>query len=120
MRALYIAKKDVFNPLNIGALIGTTKQFSSEGLNGFTPKNLTKFDYPWEDYKGKRMAGMKKDMFNAYRRRSYFYLPYKEKPFVLNSEELATIYHFPPRVTETPGFVRIESQKSEPPANLPI
>lgn len=40
--------------------------------------------------------------------------------FVLNSEELATIYHFPSRAFTAPKFARVESVKSEPPANLPI
>ena len=40
-------------------------------------------------------------------------------PLVLNSEELATIYHFPGQVAETPTFKRIESKRAEPPQNLP-
>jgi hypothetical protein len=40
--------------------------------------------------------------------------------FVMNSEELATIYHFPSRAFTAPKFARVESVKSEPPANLPI
>lgn len=40
--------------------------------------------------------------------------------FVLNSEELATIYHFPSRAFAAPKFGRVESVKSEPPTNLPF
>jgi len=40
--------------------------------------------------------------------------------FVMNSEELATIFHFPSRAFTAPKFARVESVKSEPPANLPI
>lgn len=120
IRAVYLAKKDVFSPLNIGALIGTMKQFSSENSNSFAPQNPTKINFPWEDYRGKRLAKKKEGIFDAFRYRSYFYSPFKEKPFVLNTEELATIYHFPPRAAEPPGFARIESHKSQPPANLPI
>jgi hypothetical protein len=47
-------------------------------------------------------------------------MPYQRTPFVLNTEELATIYHFPGRVAETPTFGRIEAKKGEPPSNLPI
>ena len=40
----------------------------------------------------------------AYKRRSFFYTPFKTKPIVLNTEELATIYHFPgSMVAATPG-----------------
>lgn len=40
--------------------------------------------------------------------------------FVLNTEELATLYHFPGKVAGTPTFKRIASTKSEAPTNLPI
>jgi hypothetical protein len=40
--------------------------------------------------------------------------------FVLNAEELATIYHFPSRAFAAPKFGRVESVKSEPPTNLPF
>jgi hypothetical protein len=61
-------------------------------------------------------------MVEAYRSRSYFYMNWfsGRLPFVLNTEELATIFHFPGRVAETPTFGRIEARKSEAPPNLPI
>ena len=59
-------------------------------------------------------------MFESYRLRSYFHPPHKRKHFVLNAEELATIYHFPGGVAQTPTFGRIESRKAEPPMNLPV
>jgi hypothetical protein len=59
-------------------------------------------------------------MFNAYIRRSYFHPPYSRQPAVLTSEELATIYHLPGKVAQTPTLDRIESKRSEPPANLPL
>jgi hypothetical protein len=40
--------------------------------------------------------------------------------FILNAEELATLYHFPGKVVGTPTFKRISSTKSEAPNNLPI
>jgi len=41
---------------------------------------------------------------------------------ILSSEELATLYHFPIKVTGmvTPTLEKIESKKAGPPANLPI
>jgi hypothetical protein len=59
-------------------------------------------------------------MLRAYVDRGYFYPPYYGKYYVLTAEELATIYHFPGRVSTTPTFKRIESKKSEPPVNLPL
>jgi len=119
VRVVYLAKKDNFNPSNIGALFGTVKQYNSNELNGFKPVHYTDFDYPWQDYKKYRLSQMKWKLFDAYRRRSWFLPPYERKPFVLNTEELATMYHFPGKVATTPTFERIESKKAEPPRNLP-
>jgi hypothetical protein len=59
-------------------------------------------------------------MLDAYKRRAYFYKPFKKSHFVMNTEELATIYHFPGGVAATPTFSRIGSKKAEAPSNLPI
>lgn len=64
------------------------------------------------------LAKRKKKLYLAYLARAFFYA--KGKPFVLNSEELATIFHFPGLASATPTFERIESRKAEPPSNLPI
>ncbi len=120
IRTIYIAQKEHFDPSTIAGITGVFRQYSSPTLNGFKPTNTTGFDYPWQDYNDIRLNKKKKKIFDAYVRRSYFYAPYKSKPFVLNSEELATIYHFPGGVAETPTFSRIESRKGEPPSNLPI
>jgi len=120
VRGVYLAKGDAFDATNIPGLLGAFRQFNSNDLNGFKPTNVTGVDMPWKDFKGIRVAGKKAKLFNAYVRRSYFHPPYKRKPFVLNSEELATIFHFPGQVAETPTFGRIESKKIEPPTNLPL
>jgi hypothetical protein len=69
--------------------------------------------------KKKREAGKKTKILDAFRQRSYFYMPYDRKAFVLNTEELPTIFHFPGRVAETPTFGRIEAKKGEAPTDLP-
>lgn len=124
IRGIYMAKKENFNAINIMGLIGTFRQYNTNDLNGFKPMNPTSFDYPWEDFKGKRLSKKKARIFNAYKLRAYFHnAPYPEylrKPIVLNSEELATIYHFPGGVAQTPTIHKVESRKAEPPVNLPI
>jgi hypothetical protein len=120
IRTMYLAKKESFDAFRIGAMLGAFKQYNSGFLNGFKPTNTTGFDYPWQDPTGRRARALKQEMFDAYIRRSYFYEPYKMDPFVLNSEELATIFHLPGAVSETPQLKRIESTKSEPPTNLPL
>lgn len=124
IRMAYIAKdQDHFRPVSITGLIGSTRQFNSNELNGFKLGSYTDVSYPFQDFRGKRVASMKKSFLDAYKLRSFFQQPYKnwwQKPFVLTTEELATIYHFPGEVTSTPSFTRIPSRKAEPPSNLPI
>ncbi|MEX2368955.1 MAG: hypothetical protein WD552_01005 [Candidatus Paceibacterota bacterium] len=121
IRGVYIAEEGKFRPVNIVGMIGSFKQFNAKGRNGFKPTGgMTKFDYPWEDYKDRRKNQVRQELFDSYRRRSFFYSPYKRKPFVVSAEELATLFHFPGQVSQTPTFKRIESKKSQPPSDLPM
>lgn len=136
IRAIYIAKKENFDGRQAKALGGLFRPFSSGTLNGFKYLNQSIGpDFPWQNYitfedfivfpriflkKGARFAEKRKEMFDAYKHRSWFYLPQKLKPFILTTEEIATIYHFPGGVAQTPTFGRIPSRKSEAPVNLPI
>jgi len=95
------------------------KQYSTQNMNGFKSKS-TSVDY---FFKKTRESIKKRRMLRAYQQRSYFYIPYRHNRrqfFVLNSEALATIFHFPGRVAETPTLSRIEAKRGEPPVNLPI
>lgn len=50
-----------------------------------------------------------------------FFLPYQHpETFVLNTEELATLWHFPGQILKVPTLERIESKEASPPTNLPI
>lgn len=121
IRGLYIAEKDAFDGTNIPALIGSFRVFSSGGFNGFKPtRYLAGYDYPWEDFRGAKQNKERKTVFDAYRRRSWFHPPHKTRPFILNTEELATIFHLPGEVAQTPTLPRIESTRKEAPSNLPI
>lgn len=117
IRAIYLAKREVFNKVNFASIIGTMKQYNSLNLNGFKPVNTTGVDYFFVE---SREARLKRRMIDAFRQRSYFYFPYVRKSFILNTEELATIFHLPGGVAKTPTLRRIEAKKSEPPTNLPI
>ena len=125
IRTLYIAKRSVFDtPFGIGGCISSLKQFNSESLNGFRPGGKTmpgQFDYPWEDYKNIRRNRYSKEALMAYRRRSAFYPPFKATNImVLNTEELATIFHFPGSAAATPSLERVPSKKTTAPINLPV
>ncbi|MBI4691870.1 MAG: hypothetical protein HY773_00265 [Candidatus Terrybacteria bacterium] len=119
IRVMYLARKDKFNNVNKVSIIGVMKQFNALNLNGFKPVRLSDLDYQWQ-LKKIRDPIRRKKILDAFRQRSYFYPPYDHTSFILNTEELATIFHFPGRVAETPTLGRIEAKKGEPPPNLPI
>jgi hypothetical protein len=132
IRTLYLGKGDKFNPQHISSLFATFRQYGSVTLNSFRPARITGLIW-WKElltppkfpikipFLATELVRKKKQIFKAYVNRGYFYHPYKHvSPFVLNAEELATIYHFPGAVSVTPTFSRIESKRSEAPVNLPI
>ncbi|MEK7102480.1 MAG: type IV secretion system DNA-binding domain-containing protein, partial [Patescibacteria group bacterium] len=53
--------------------------------------------------------------------RDFIYRSFNEqRGFVLNTEEMASVFHFPiPEVTETPGINWLEARQAPPPVNLP-
>lgn len=126
IRIVYLTEKDKFNPTNIGGILGAWKQFGSPELNGFKPAGwLTGYDYPWQEWLYPKEP-LKPRLLEEYKLRRYFHSPWKgknhhvTKPFILNSEELATIFHFPGEVASTPTLEKIPSVKSKAPSNLPI
>lgn len=122
IRGFYISKKESFNPIGITGLIGSFRQYSSNNLNGFKLGWYTDPDLPWRDFGRRRRNIWEKEMLEAYKLRSFFRYPFKyfeSSPIILMTEELATIYHFPGGVSQTPSLERIMSKKSEPPPNLP-
>lgn len=131
IRVIYIAHKDVFDGARIGAVRNSFKQFGSADLNSFGPR-VGDADYFWEDPFGLKAKEQKAEYVRDYRERNYFYDTFKQyfwwrpgrqvkRPMqILNSEELATIFHFPGKVAGTPTLGRIESRKGAPPPNLPI
>jgi len=120
IRAIYMGEKGAFNGANISGFIGSYKQFGANNLNSLRPNEITNYDFPWEQALLKRKISQKKEeMLNAYKRRMFFHAPYIRKHQVLNSEQIATLFHFPPGIIQTPALERIKSRKAEPPVNLP-
>lgn len=98
IRLAYIGHDRTTARIRMQAMVGTFKQFNTTNLNGFTLKN-PRFD-------GDGLA--------EYRAR--FFL---DNGFILNIEELASLYHLPHTNVETPNIVWATSKTAEPPANLP-
>lgn len=80
-------------------------------------------DYDWKDFRGQKKRWLQSTHIEAYKRRSFFSVPFKHlngKPYVLTTEELATVFHFPGATATTPTLTRVPSKKAEAPANLPL
>lgn len=139
IRLMYIAEKTSFDANRIAGLTGMFRQYVTLDYNGFKPSQATDFDFPWQDMFGTKIVTLKKNMLNALKSRYYFYDFFDfddmgsffsslfthpsaggKKPIILSTEELATLFHLPGRVVETPTFGRIDATKAEPPANLPV
>lgn len=127
-RLIYIARKNVYTKnRGVYPIFGAIKQFNVIGWNEFT-QHKRKFMFfdnslgPKSDlviFKEFRNNIRRNKILRLYRSRAFLLEPgYYGK--VLNTEELATIYHFPIITVKTPFIKRTESKKSEPPVTLPI
>lgn len=113
------------------------RQYAQPDINELNRINSTQFDAPWSDPTGLALTKYKKRSLNFFRMRTFFHPPLQysfkypavikaffpsgsPEIFVMSTRELATIFHFPGMVSETPSFKRIESKIAKPPANLPL
>ncbi len=85
--------------LRMQSIIASYKQFNTTYLNGFETKRIIEDHFLVAHYRSR-----------AFNRAGY----------ILNIEEVATLYHLPHTTVETPYILWASSQTAEPPANLPI
>ena len=85
--------------LRMQAIVGTFKQFNSTNLNGF---KVTGDSFRKED-------------LTKYKARLFM-----DRGYLLNIEEVASVFHLPHTNVETPNIVWANSKTAEPPATLPI
>jgi hypothetical protein len=143
IRFLYIAHRDVYQRPYVNAIVGAYKQLNTQHLNGFKPSpkvSTDAIDYRVQ-LKGPRENYRTKKVFADYKKRNFVqhskYIPYlkptfferlpvlrwffmRSQPFVFNTEELATVFHFPPEGVRAPLIPRVEARKREPPLGLPV
>jgi hypothetical protein len=121
IRVIYMARRDVYQGINGGAGIRFFDAYSYPEFNkiGAAPHGTSYFDYPWQDWNGMRENLERKNMHFRYKHRAYFYVPYEQQPYYFNTEELATLWHFPSSVVQTPGLDRVPSRRFDAPSNLP-
>lgn len=121
IRFVYIDRKDSFSPANISAVNGAFKQFNTLDMNGFRSlrDTITFVTSRWLTteswFRESKVYIKKRLIYDMYRLRWF-----PPKASVLNTEELATIFHFPLVTVEAPLLRRLETRKGEPPSNLPI
>ncbi len=139
IRAFYWAEEAKnYRPPMIGTIVTLLRPFSYSasvfsdsfkkdtlaGFNGFKPAKggggMAPSDYPWQDFLNIAGNRARRRFVDAYKRRSFFHSPYKFKPFIMTSEELATMYHFPGATVAAPKLARIPSKRAQAPSNLPI
>lgn len=99
IRLAYLGESQTNAKQQMQAIIGTFKQFNSTNLNGF--KGTT--------------GSFKKEDLAQYKSRTFV-----DRGFLLNIEELASVFHLPHTNVETPNIVWASSKTAEPPAKLPV
>lgn len=116
-RLIYLAKKSAFDPgRRVDAIMGSLSQFN--GSNSFKnhKKKKTKV---YGLFKKWRLDYRRTNILRQYRMRARQYEP-GYYGYILNSEELATIFHFPIYLVKAPLMKKTETKKAEPPMTLPI
>lgn len=99
IRLAYLGESQTNAKLRMQALVGTFKQFNSTNLNGFKAVK----------------PAFGKEFLDKYRRRSFL-----SEGFILNIEELASVFHLPHTNVETPNIVWASAKTAEPPSRLPV
>ena len=121
IRWIYITEKGKFNGDFIGPMIRTFGEYDIIGRNGIGVRWRTDFDYNlFQDFSGSRRLAFKKEELEHYKLRKYKKHSDSDKPKIMTSEELATIFHLPGKAVVTPGLGRLTSSRGEAPINLPI
>jgi len=129
IRFIYLGKRDVFFKPNLRLVLSFFSTFFTQNVNALVPwgKTLTKIHKNWflpiNLVFNRRVYLRKRAIFRRYRLRLHPLFPRKghwPSAFILNTEELATIFHFPGRrVAQAPFIKRIEAKKGEAPPGLP-
>jgi len=99
IRLAYLGEDQTNARQKMQAIVGTFKQYNSTNLNGFKISG----------------ASFKSEDLIKYRQRAF-----GRGGFILNIEELASVFHLPHTNVETPNIVWASSKTAEPPAKLPI
>ena len=114
MRFIYVGRREGFDRGFLAGVNGAIHQFNDLLLNSFTHDNETK-TFANYIFVEPRMYWAQRKIFTRYLDRDV-----DGPTFILNSEELATVYHMPDMSVKSPAVARIEARKGGAPINLPV
>lgn len=118
-RFIYLSRREIFDKnRGVASIMGALNQFNTLNMNFFTKVKTTTTSANYFRVE-KRLAKKQARIMKAYKKRIGD-LRFGNKPFILNIEELATIYHFPNLSVKAPLVKKVESKRSEPPVTLPV
>lgn len=117
IRVVYSAKKTTFRKGMMAAgMKGMMLPYANSVLNQFGMHNasIPKDDYFWMEW---QYAGKQSKLSKRYAKRA---LGAGATLYILNTEELATLWHFPAADARTPVLTSQGSRRSEAPSSLPM
>ena len=120
IRILYLGRQGAFKKSNaVQAIVGSIKQFNTENMNAIIPDMAKTAVTAHYVFKKQRKNWRKNKIMAWYKNRSHWA---GTREFVLNTEELATIWHFP--VTSegragAPMLSQTKAKKAEAPSYIP-
>lgn len=117
IRAVYVAEKERFDKSRMAyGLVGAIKQFADESSNSLKPDyKMTGTSAHYLFVEARKNIRCTK-LVKAYKKRSTWAGLFE---FILNTEELATLWHFPVMTVKTPLYKRLEAKRAQPPSYLP-
>lgn len=118
VRAVYLAPHEIFNKTRGRAsLVGAMKQVATEDMNSLKPDTKKIGVHAHYFFKEWRKNWKKRKIMRAYKARSNWR---GHIGYVLNIEELATIWHFPvAESVKAPLLRKAESKRGAPPHAIP-
>ena len=120
IRALYITKHGDFSPEFEEGIKNLLTSYNDAELNGFEMYHpIEKISWPLSDIFSAVPALLNEYFLQLFRRRVFFFPPYYGNAFVLNTEELATVFHLP-HFARASALANISGLRLEPPENLPV
>ena len=118
IRVLYVARKEVMNKAKVfNGFMGYIKQFNLNDQNSFKPDLKITFTKTVYFNREPRLNEKKRKIFKNYINRS----DNGRKPYLLNIEELATLWHFPVEANvKSPLIQKAPGRKADAPSSLPV